>query len=196
MSFFNKVSNLYKEGKEKLKQKLTKKVENDGKSGKTKSNQNINMKVGSVGKNNTPQKTKITPIKDKKEEDIFKIDENNDGKEFTYKIQDIDSDEDEEDEVEEKNNETNEDNNHEKQKVEGKIDGEVKEKKEKNEYVLVDKKKEEGKNAQSHNQKLEEFSSVNKEEDILDAVADEFFKQEQLDIFTISHRLLIKVSFI
>lgn len=131
MSFLNKVSSLYEKGKQKLKEKFNKNIQSENKQQlasnqvKTpeKENLKLNIKLGNTNVTNsnsniTNQKTKITPVKVKKEEDIFKIETD---KEFTYKIQDIDSDEEEET----PNNNNNENNI----------------KSNKNEYLVVDYKK-------------------------------------------------------
>jgi hypothetical protein len=187
MSFFEKVTNLVNKGKQKIKEKFNKPNNNEKPQETSKNNLNVNMKIGNSNneKNTVIQRTKITPVKEKKEDDIFKI-EDDDGKEFVYKIQDIDSDEEESDE--EQNVST----------------------KNKNEYVIVDKKLNQSESPQKNDEKEKietsnmesidpsvkannssyKFSKFEVEEE------NEHIKYENQDIFTFSHRLLVKVGFI
>lgn len=186
MSFFNKVSNLYSLGKQKIKDKLHKNNNNNN----TK-NQTMTMKVGASTNSNkaSTQKTKITPVKERRDEDIFKIEEDDGGKEFTYKIQDIDSEEEEEDEIEEGGE--NPENS-----------------KQKKEYIMVDEKINSSDNERLENNNLSEnknystststgnvssmLSEIGKNEDDDDLA--EYLSFENQDIYTISHRLILKVS--
>lgn len=228
MSFLNKVSSLYEKGKQKIKEKLNKNIQSENKhiesnqSKTQKENINLNIKLGNTNVSNNTSfkpanpKTKITPVKDKREEDIFKIETD---KEFTYKIQDIDSDEEEDTTTNNNINNNNENNTVKKEYVivDYKKSGASTEDSENEEKTLQNQTKkinnssstiytvEDSNNSHAlkdhqlkdnslknlkQNEVLSGFSKTEEEEE------NEFLKYEQEDIFNYSHKLLLKVRII
>jgi len=199
MSFFSKAKNLYNKGKEKIKEKI-----DSYKKPSTSKNNTINKTTNNNNYNNTNVKQtqninlsqqdpetrlksdqeKNNIVNEKKEQDIFKIVEDEGGKTFTYKIQDVDSDEEEE--TEDSDNNNNEENNN--------------VKKEKNEYVVVDSKNNINNNNKNNidgnigNNKLidnEKNPENNLKEEIQKFAAQ--IESERDDIFNYCHGILLKV---